>query len=253
MKLRKTVLAVALASGMSGMPVLASAGAVTGGATLPEQIVQEITAGESLAKQVTEVATQIRQYANMIQNMETIPQQLLGQIQGVMNQFVQLSSQAQQLSQTAANTAGQFEQMNAGAVSSSEMNAYEQDYQTIDSNLNNSIDNVLQQANLNPSNFQTVAQAEQAIKSDLQNPTSRNNLLQAAAEAGAAETAQLGQLNQIIHDQANLQGELQKKKLLRQEAQKKANLEAQNALYGNNSKPAFSMSGGDLSVIDKGF
>lgn len=253
MKLRKIILAVALASGLSGMPVLASAGAVTGGATLPEQIVQELTAAESVEKQVTEVATQIRQYANMIENMETIPQQLLGQIESTVDQFTQLSSQAEQIATAGENIAQQFQNFNAGSVSSSEMNAYENNYATIASNMNNSIDNVLQEANLNPSNFQTVAQAEQAIQSDLQNPTSRNNLLQAAASAGQAEVTQLGQLVQTANAEANLQAEVQKKKLAKQEAQKQANQDNQSAMYGNNSKPAFSMSGGDLSVIDKGF
>lgn len=42
------------------VPALAG-GAMTGGATLPEQIVQEATAGEQLGKQAQEVVTQIEQ------------------------------------------------------------------------------------------------------------------------------------------------------------------------------------------------
>lgn len=247
MKTQK-ISAVAISVLLALSPAAAFAGAVTGGATFPEQIAQEITAGKSLAEQITEVATQIRQYANMIQNMETIPQQLMGQITATLDQFTQLSSQAEQLASQGANIASQFQNMNAGSVSSTEMDAYEQDYATIASNLNNSIDNVLQQANLNPSNYQTVAQAEQAIQSDLQNPTSRNNLLQAAAEAGQAETSQLAQLNQTANAQANLQAEVEKKKLAKQEANKEANKEAEDALFGGGLPSQDSQSAGDYTL-----
>jgi P-type conjugative transfer protein TrbJ len=216
---------------LTPLPAFAGGG-LTGGATLPEQIVQEGTAVEQLAKQAEEVTTQIQQYENMIQNMETIPSQLMSQIESSLNQFVNISSQAQSLSENGANLAQQFEQMNSGSVSPQEMQQYEQDYQQIAQNLQNSIDNVLQQANLNPSNFQTVAQAQQAIESDLQNPQSRNNLLQAAAEAGQAETTQLGQLVQTVNAQANLQAEVQQKKLAAQTANQEANQEAINAFEG---------------------
>lgn len=77
--IRKLTLAVVLAL----LPAVSFAGgAVTGGATLPEQIMQEGTAVSSLAKQAQEVVTQIEQYENMVQNMVQIPQSLMSQIQG---------------------------------------------------------------------------------------------------------------------------------------------------------------------------
>lgn len=226
------LLALSPVAAFLSVPAFAG-GAVTGGATLPEQIVQEGTAVQSVAKQVEEVTTQIEQYENMVQNMATIPSQLMSQITSTLDQFTQLSRQAEALAQNGANISQQFQQLNAGSVSPQEMDAYTQNYQTIAQNLNNSIDNVLQEANLNPQNYATVAQAQQAIAQDLQNPTSRNALLQAAAEAGQAETTQLAQLNQTVNAQANLQAAVQKKKLAAQEAQVEANQEIENALQGS--------------------
>ena len=59
MNTKQLVLAAAVSLAM-GAPVAAFAGTLTGGATMPEQIVQEVTAVESLAKQAESVENQIQ-------------------------------------------------------------------------------------------------------------------------------------------------------------------------------------------------
>ncbi|MBU2788238.1 P-type conjugative transfer protein TrbJ [Acidithiobacillus sp. VAN18-1] len=220
------------------LPALAG-GAVTGGATLPEQIVQEGTAVEQLGKQAQEVETQIEQYQNMVQNMVNIPPSLLGQMQGSFDQLIHLANQAQSLSTQAQNIASQFQNLNTNAASSSEMENYIQNYQQISENLSNSIDNALQQANLNPSNFATVAQAQQAVSQALQNPQSRNALLQAGAEVGQAEVGQLGQLQQTLAAQTNLQAAIAKTHLAAKNAQNEAVRELNSDLQGSGQTPTY--------------
>ena len=61
-------------------PVTALGGTLTGGATLPEQIVQEVTAVQAQTSGAERLVEQIQQYENMVQNMVTLPQGMIGQI-----------------------------------------------------------------------------------------------------------------------------------------------------------------------------
>ncbi|MEY2340951.1 conjugal transfer protein TrbJ [Acidithiobacillus sp. IBUN Pt1247-S3] len=215
---------------LAPLPALAS-GEIAG-ATFPEQIVQEITATSQLARQAQEVETQIEQYQNMVQNMVNIPSSLMGQMQGSFDQLINLANQAQSLSTQAQNIASQSQNLNTNAASSSEMENYIQNYQQISQNLSSSIDNALQQANLNPSNYATVAQAQQAVSQALQNPGSRNALLQAGAEVGQSELTQLAQLQQTVSAQTSLQASIAKTHLAAQNAQNEATQQLNNDLNG---------------------
>ncbi|MBU2754960.1 conjugal transfer protein TrbJ [Acidithiobacillus sp. CV18-2] len=229
------------------LPLSAMAGgAVTGGATFPEQIVQEGTAVSQLAKQAESVTTQIEQYANMIQryenmlqNMETLPGALLGKIESPLDQMIQIANRAQGLANQAQNIASQYQHLNVSPESGAELSSYIQDYKQISENLSNSIDNALQQANLNPSNFATVAQAQQAVSQALQNPQSRNALLQAGAEVGQAEVGQLGQLQQTLAAQTNLQAAIAKTHLAAKNAQNEAVRELNSDLQGSGQTPTY--------------
>ncbi|MBU2819899.1 hypothetical protein HF288_00850, partial [Acidithiobacillus caldus] len=83
---RKGGLALVLALLLSS-PMAFAGGAVTGGATLPEQIVQEGTEVQQLAKQAEEVSTQIEQYANMIQRYQNMVQNTLTMPISMFNQI----------------------------------------------------------------------------------------------------------------------------------------------------------------------
>ena len=230
-------------------PLAFAGGAMTGGATLPEQIVQEGTSVEQLAKQAQEVATQIEQYQNMIQNMAQIPQSLMSQITSALDSLTNIENQAQSLSMTGQNLASQFAQMHVGQ-SQTDADNYANQYAQISSNLSQEINAALQTANMNPSNFTTVAQAQQEISQALANPQSRNALLQGAVAAGQATVTQLAQMVQTTNAEAALQASVDKANLAKQNADRQASANAMNNALGGGpltsnapSLGAYSLSG----------
>ena len=209
---------------------LAFAGAMTGGANLPEQIVQEVTLTQQLSSQAQSLVQQIDQYQNMVQNMATLPQSLMGQINGALDGLVNLTSQAQTLSMSGQNLSSQFAQLQTGQ-SQTNADAYTNDYAQISSNLAQVDNNALQAANLNPSNFATTAQAQQAISNALANPQSRNALLQGSVAAGQALVAQTAQLVQTTNAEATMQAAANKAQLAKQNADLQANTNVINGMF----------------------
>ena len=152
------------------VPAPALAGTVTGGATLPEQIVQEVTAIQAKVSGAERLVQQIQQYQNMVQNMVTLPQSMIGQIMQPIDQLYGLAQQAQQLGTGGMNIANQFQNMNASF--NPQLTAqYTQNYESITTGLNNALNTALQSANLNPNAFATEAQANQAIVPRWPTPT----------------------------------------------------------------------------------
>jgi P-type conjugative transfer protein TrbJ len=103
MKKLKMSIAVSLALVCGGVPVLSDAGTLTGGATMPEQIVQEGTAIEQLMKQAEAVQLQIQQVTDAAQNLEQVPNQMWQPAAQDLNQLAQIESQAQGLSMAGQN------------------------------------------------------------------------------------------------------------------------------------------------------
>lgn len=73
--------------GINLIPGMAMAGTLTGGATLPEQVVQEVTALQSYAKNVTTALSSVQNeintlnsYMTQLQNLTTLPARELGKI-----------------------------------------------------------------------------------------------------------------------------------------------------------------------------
>ncbi len=204
--------------GLTAVPSLALAGGgLTGGATLPEQIVQEATSVKKLAEQVETVETEISQYENMIQNMIDLPQTLIGQALQPIDQLYGLVGQAEALGTNAQNIAQQFQSLHAN-FNPQITQEYVQHYQSITSGLQNAIDTALKTANLNPNNFATEAQAQQAIQQALQNPNSRNALLQASAAVGQATVTDLTQMEQTLNAETTAEETWRKSQLEQQES-----------------------------------
>lgn len=248
MRIRDLVAAVMLAL----LPAPAFAGTLTGGATLPEQIVQEATSIEKLAKQVQSVETEIAQYENMIQNMTTLPQSMIGQIMQPIDQLYGLVGQAQQLGTNAMNLSNQFQSMNA-TFNPQITEGYTTNYESITQGLNNAINTALQAANLNPSNFTTQAQAEQAIANALANPNSRNALLQGAVAAGQATVSSLTQMEQTANDEATMEASWRKAQLTDQTQQTADNQAINQAMYGTPGQTDNSVqtSGGTMNALTR--
>ncbi|BDB13384.1 hypothetical protein [Acidithiobacillus ferrooxidans] len=227
---KRLVAALALAALAGCEPSLAFAGTMTGGATFPEQIVQEVTAVQTQMSAAQSLVQQIQQYQNMVQNMATLPQSLMGQINGTLDSLVNLTSQAQALSMAGQNLSSQFAQMQTGQ-NQTNADAYANNYAQISSNLSQADNNALQAANLNPSNFATVAQAQQAISNALANPQSRNALLQGSVAAGQALVAQSAQLVQTTNAEATMQASVNKANLAKQNADLQANTNVINGMF----------------------
>ena len=246
MKTHLTVLILCLGI----VPVVAAGGTLTGGATLPEQIVQEVTAIQAQTSGAERLVEQIQQYENMIQNMTTIPQGMMNQILQPIDQLYGMAAQAQQLGTNAMNIANQFQNLNASF--NPQLTAeYTQQYENITTGLNNALNTAIQAANLNPDAFATQAQAEQAISQALQNPQSRNALLQGAVEAGQATVSALTQMQQTTNAEASAEMEWRKNQLAYQTNQEAANQAANQALYGSpdSTQPVVTASGGTLKTL----
>lgn len=225
--LKKIFLAVALA----GVPVFSFAGTMTGGATFPEQIVQEATLIQSKVTEAQQLVQQIKQYENMVQNMATLPQSMMNQILQPIDQLYGLAEQAQALGTAGQNIAGQFQNLNA-SFNPQITAQYTQQYQSITSGLDNAIDNALKTANMNPTNFLDQQKALSAVSSAMQNPSSRNAILQAGVTVGQAEVADLTQLEQTADSEETMQAAYLKKKTLRDAAAHEDNQEIENDLWG---------------------
>lgn len=231
------------------VPAPALAGTVTGGATLPEQIVQEVTAIQAKVSGAERLVQQIQQYQNMVQNMVTLPQSMIGQIMQPIDQLYGLAQQAQQLGTGGMNIANQFQNMNASF--NPQLTAqYTQNYESITTGLNNALNTALQSANLNPNAFATEAQANQAISAALANPNSRNALLQGAVSAGQATVAALTQMQQTSSSEATAEMSFRKNQLGYQTSQVSEDDALNKIMYGNPDQPQspITTSGGTLNA-----
>jgi len=251
----RRILAMLVALSLPFAPVSAFAGgAATGGATLPEQIVQEATAIQSKISGAERLVEQIQQYENMVQNMVTLPQTMMNQVLQPVDQLYGLVSQAQQLETNAMNIGNQFQNLNA-SFNPQITAEYSQHYESISQGLNNALNTLLQQANLNPSQFTDQAQAEQAIANAMQNPTSRNALLQGSVAVGQATVSSLTQMNALLNQQANVEAEWKKAQMVQTNKQKGYNQDAVQALYGNpdSNQPVLTSQGGTLNATGNFF
>ncbi|MCY0872893.1 MAG: conjugal transfer protein TrbJ, partial [Acidithiobacillus caldus] len=230
--MKKIAFSVGLAL-LSLSPVAIAGGGLTGGATLPEQIVQEGTAVEQLAKQVQEVETQIAQYENMIQNMEQLPQSLLGKILQPVDQLYGLVSQAQSLTTNAINIGNQFQNLNA-SFNPQITAEYTDHYESISQGLNNALNNLIASAGLNPANFANQQEAEQKIQSAMNDPQSRNKILQAAVAVGQVTTSSLDQLYHLTRTQALVEADWRKAQLEQTTQQDELNQTGNQLLFGSN-------------------
>jgi P-type conjugative transfer protein TrbJ len=208
---------------------LAFAGTMTGGATMPEQLVQEITAIQSHVTEAQTLVSNVQRYENMVQNMATLPQSMYNQITAPIAQLYGLAQQTQQLGYAGQNIASQFQNIN-GTFNPQITSQYSQQYGTITSGLNNAINSALQTANLNPSNFMTQQQAMAQVSSAMQNPTSRNAIMQAGVTVGQAEVSDLTQLQQTATAEQNLNAAWKKAQLAKQTADHQASSNALAAM-----------------------
>lgn len=186
-------------------PASAFAGALDGGANLPEQIVQESTLVQQYAQQVETVKMEIQQVYDAAQNLQQVPNQLWQQGSQYLDQLVNLTSQAQSLGLGAQNLSSQFEQEYPGY--SSQSLATQQQYQQWGNSFNNEVAGSLQADNLSLGQFQNEQQALQTIQDE---PVSgRLQALEVGNQIAGTTATELGQLGTLVARQQKSQAAYQ--------------------------------------------
>ncbi|MBU2769124.1 P-type conjugative transfer protein TrbJ [Acidithiobacillus ferrivorans] len=175
-------------------PASALAGTMTGGATMPEQIIQEITAAESLVKQAESVQMQIQMVYQQAMNLKNLPTQMWSSVQGDLNNLTNIAGQAQGLSYASQNIASQFTQTYPAA--SSIGNNYGQQMQTWSTDTNGQIKSMLTQNGLAADQFSSQQSALQGIQNASQSAGGRMQVLQAGNQIAGMEVNQLQQMQQ---------------------------------------------------------
>lgn len=195
MNKRSIVLISAIAAVLIS-PASALAGTMTGGATFPEQIVQEVTEVQQLAQQAEQVQEQIQMVYQQAMNLKSLPTQMWSSVSGDLNNLVNIAGQAQGLSYASQNIASQFSQTYPSA--SSIGNNYGQQMQTWTTDTNGQIQSMLQQNNLQANQFASQQSALQAIQNASQSASGRMQVLQAGNQIAGMEVNQIQQLQQEI-------------------------------------------------------
>jgi P-type conjugative transfer protein TrbJ len=182
-------------------PLLASpapsyASGAIAGATLPEQIVQELTLVEQYATQAQQLQAQFQMVYDQARNLMSLPVQLWQSAAAPLQQLVQLVGNAQGLSYASQNTVAAIQQQ-YGAPNAVLAN-YANSLQQWTSNLNSQVAAVLQQYGLHAADFQTTQSALQQIQDASQSATGRMQVLQAGNQISALMLNQLQSLQSDI-------------------------------------------------------
>ena len=191
-KQHNIIFATAIAFALA--PASAFAGTITGGATFPEQIVQEVTEVQQLAQQAQQVQEQIQMVYQQAMNLKNLPTQMWSSVSGDLNNLVNIAGQAQGLSYASQNIASQFSQTYPAA--SSIGNNYGQQMQTWTSDTNGQIQSMLTQNGLAADQFASQQSALQAIQNASQSAGGRMQVLQAGNQIAGMEVNQLQQMQQ---------------------------------------------------------
>ena len=210
MKFKQITVSVSAAMVLATGSNFAIAGTLTGGATMPEQIVQEGTAIMQLARAAEQVQNQLQMLLNEARNLQNLPSNFVNQITGQLGQLTNIVGQGNALSYAGQNISSQL---------SSEYPGYNNgvNYQQEDQNWNNTtsqnIQNALQAQNLASTQFATQGQALASIESASQSAAGRMQVLQAGNQIAAMEVKQLQKMQEISMAQNDAQLAYEKQKL----------------------------------------
>lgn len=204
MKTKKTVLAAAVSFAMV-TPVVSFAGTMTGGATFPEQIVQEVTAVESLAKQAESVENQIQMVYNQALNLEQVPIQLWDSVTAPISQLMNVVQKAKGLAYSAQNIGANFNNLYGNGMPPLG-SGYSQSLSSWNKNTDDQVKSMLQQFHLQANQFSSVQSGTKALVDAGQSASGRMAVLQAADGIAGVEVGQIQELQQDVMAEAAAQG-----------------------------------------------
>lgn len=204
MNTKNLVLAAAVSLAMVA-PVAAFAGTLTGGATMPEQIVQEVTAVESLAKQAESVENQIQMVFNQAQNLENVPMQLWSSVTAPISQLMSIEQQAQGLSYAAQNIGTNFNNLYGNGMPPLG-SSYSQSLSSWNANTDNQIKTMLRQFHLQSGQFSNTQTETQTLVNASKTAAGRKGAIEAAVGIAGIEVSQIQELQQDVMAEAAAQG-----------------------------------------------
>ena len=210
MKHKQTAFSILSAMALMAGGPAAYAGTLTGGATFPEQIVQEGTSIEQLARAAEQVQNQLQMLLNEARNLQSLPTNFISQVTGELGQLTSIVGQGNALSYAGQNISSQLSSEYPGY--SNGVN-YQQEYQNWNNTTSQNIQNALQAQNLASNQFATQSQALASIQSASQSAAGRMQVLQAGNQISAMEVKQLQKMQQISMAQNDAQLAYEKQKL----------------------------------------
>ena len=191
MKKNVIMLCVALGS------VSASAGTFTGGATFPEQIVQEVTAVQQYSQEAMQLQQQLMMVQNQVRNLQSFPDQLWQSTLPTLNNLVNLVGNAQGLNYATQNTVADVQQQYGDPTQS--LSDYQGSLQKWTNNTDSQIAATLQQYGLSHQDFGTTQASLAAIQDASQSATGRMQVLQAGNQISGLMINQLQSLQQDMN------------------------------------------------------
>ncbi|BAP87632.1 P-type conjugative transfer protein TrbJ [Burkholderiales bacterium GJ-E10] len=206
MKKRSLAIPATIAALILATPAHAGGGGIGAimGATLPEQLIQEVTLGNQYAQEATQTAQQVQMLYNQTRNLQSIPMMMWPSISGQLMNLVNVIGNAQGLSYATTNTAAAV-QAQFGTPTGVLPN-YGSSLQQWTSNFDSQIAGVLQTYHLNSSQFQNTQMAMSMIQQMGQSATGRLQALQAGNQLAGVTANQVQSLQTDI--EAGNQAEL---------------------------------------------
>lgn len=204
MNTKNLVLAAAVSLAMVA-PDVAFAGTLTGGATMPEQIVQEVTAVESLAKQAESVENQIQMVYNQSLNLEQVPIQLWDSVTAPISQLMNVVQTAKGLAYSAQNIGTNFNNLYGNGMPPLG-SSYSQSLSSWNTNTDDQIKSMMRQFHLQANQFSSVQSGTEALVNAGQSASGRMAVLQAADGIAGVEVGQIQELQQDVMAEAAAQG-----------------------------------------------
>lgn len=172
-------------------------GAVAG-ATLPEQITQQLTLADSLVQQVTQVQQQLNMLQNQAKNLASLPSQMWPGVSGQLNQLIQITRQGQALAYSGGDMINSV-QNTFGTAGQTLTNAA-QSFKNWNDNMNKSLASILQSFGLQADNFSTEQAALAAVQDASASAAGRMQVLQAGNAIAGMQVNQLQLLRKAIMD-----------------------------------------------------
>ena len=183
---------------LSAANVAVAGGAATGGATFPEQIVQQLTLADSLVQQATQVQQQLNMLQNQARNLSSLPTQMWPDVSANLEELISISRQGQALAYSGGDMLASVQRQYGTAGQT--LNNAEQSFKNWNDNANSKLASVLQSYGYQADNFANEQNALAQVQSASQSATGRLQALQAGNAIAGMQVNQMQMLRQDIMD-----------------------------------------------------